>query len=64
MNAESLTSPPPATFTSICIGCEKETSAPVVVGWFTRVSGACVPQYACPQCVPAQEPGPAPDDLS
>ncbi len=63
MTRDALTNELPAVTVALCIGCNRQTSAPVPIRWIESVSGPGTTLYGCPDCVPKLAPGPLPGEL-
>lgn len=61
MTREWLTNELPAVTVALCIGCERNTTAPIAIRWIQSTSGPGTTLYGCPTCAPKLTPGPTPD---
>ncbi|MEU2870399.1 hypothetical protein ABZ769_14515 [Streptomyces olivoreticuli] len=59
-NTERFPEIPPSCLVRCCV-CERETAAPVIVGYVPSASGPGYSRYACPEH--AADFGPHPDDV-
>ncbi|MEU8891176.1 hypothetical protein [Streptomyces sp. NPDC048442] len=63
MTRDALTNPLPPVEVALCIGCERNTTAPVPIRWIQSTSGPGATLYGCPTCAPKLTPGPTPDHM-
>jgi hypothetical protein len=63
MTREWLNGTLPDPTPALCIGCKRQTSAPVPIRWIESTSGPGTTLYGCPTCAPKYTPGSTPDDF-